>query len=143
MTCLAGRPGIDVTRLNVIRFNAKEQTEGRTFRWSQDQSFVVLTHIGAGDRTLALWMSNGGRPAAAPPADVTLLIGGRPLGTVRVAAGFAEYDFAIPPDIGLSAATLGEPVRVTLRTSTWNPLRTLGTPDDRDLGVMVDRVAVR
>jgi hypothetical protein len=129
--------------LNVVRFNAKEQTEGRTFRWSQDQSFVVVTSIGVDNRTLALWMSNGGRPAAAPPADVTVLIGDRPLGTVRVAAGFAEYDFAIPADIASSAATRGEPVRLTLRTSTWNPLRTLGTPDDRDLGVMVDRVAVR
>jgi hypothetical protein len=129
--------------LNVIRFNAKEQTEGRTFRWSQDQSFVVVTSLSAENRTLALWMSNGGRPAAAPPADVTLVIGDRSLGTVRVASGFAEYDFPIPADVALSAAARGEPMRLTLRTSTWNPLQTLGTPDDRDLGVMVDRVAVR
>jgi hypothetical protein len=129
--------------LNVIRFNAKEHTEGRTFRWSQDQSFVIVTSISAGDRTLALWMSNGGRPAAAPPADVTLLIGDRPLGTVHVGSGFAEYDVAIPPDVAESAAAGGEPVRLTLRTTTWNPERTLGTPDDRDLGVMVDRVAIR
>lgn len=129
--------------LNVVRFDAKEQTEGRTFRWSQDQSFVVVTSIAAKDRTLAIWMSNGGRPPGEPAADVTLLIGDRPLGTVRVGNGFAEYDFAIPADVALSAAAHGEPVRLALRTTTWNPLRALGTPDDRDLGVMVDRVAVR
>jgi hypothetical protein len=31
-----------------------------------------------------------------------------------------------------------------LRTPTWNPMKVLGTGDDnRELGVMVDRVAVR
>jgi hypothetical protein len=57
--------------------------------------------------------------------------------------GFREYDFAIPADVAAAAAATGEPVRITLRTATWNPREILGTPDDRDLGVMVDRVAVR
>jgi hypothetical protein len=46
-------------------------------------------------------------------------------------------------DVAAGAAATGEPVRVMLRTATWNPLLVLGTPDDRDLGVMLDRVAVR
>ena len=129
--------------LNVIRFDAKERTEGRTFRWSQDQSFIVITRIDAGDRTVAMWMSNGGRPPAAPPADVTVLIGGRSLGSAHVANGFSEYDFTIPTDLAASLAATGEPVRLTLRSSVWNPHRVLGTGDDRELGVMVDRVAVR
>ena len=82
--------------LNVLRFNARERTEGRTFRWSQDQSFLIVTDMTAQDRTLAMWMSNGGRPAAAPPADVTVLVGDRPLGTMRVGDGFAEYRFRSP-----------------------------------------------
>jgi hypothetical protein len=49
----------------------------------------------------------------------------------------------IPADLAAAAAATGEPVRVMIRTPTWNPLATLGTPDGRDLGVMVDRVAVR
>jgi hypothetical protein len=129
--------------LNVIRFHAKEQTAGRTFRWSQRQSFVIVDHIGAGDRTLAVVMSDGGRPPAAPPADVEARIGDRSLGAVRVAGGFKEYEFAIPGDLARATAAAGEPVRVTLRTSTWNPMKVLGTADDRELGVMVDRVAIR
>jgi hypothetical protein len=129
--------------LNVVRFHAKEPTEGRTFRWSQKQSGVIVDHIGAGDRTLRFWLSSGGRPAAAPPADVTVLILGRELGTMRVADGFREYDVAIPPDVAAAAAATGEPVRITLRTPTWNPRVVLGTSDNRELGVMVDRVAVR
>jgi hypothetical protein len=133
--------GID-DDLNVIRFHAKEQTEGHTFRWSQKQSFLVVTRLRAADRTIALWLSDGGRPAAAPPADVTVLIGDRVLGSIHVKGGFKEYDIAIPPDRAAAADT-GEPVRITLRTATWNPRVVLGTSDDRDLGVMVDRLAVR
>ena len=88
-------------------------------------------------------MSNGGRPPAAPPADVTVRVGDRLLGSVRVGDGFSEYDLAIPPDLAGSLAERGEPVRLVLRSTVWNPYRVLGLPDDRDLGVMVDRVAVR
>ncbi len=129
--------------LNVIRFHAKELTEGRTIRWSQERSFIIVNRIGAGDRTLALWMNDGGRPKAAPPADVTVLMMDRVLGTVRVTGGFNEYILPIPPDAAAEAAATGEPVRLTLRTAAWNPKTLLGTPDDRELGVMVDRVAIR
>jgi hypothetical protein len=134
--------GID-DDLNVIRFHAKETTAGRTFRWSERQSYVMLDRIRANDRTLALWMSNGGRPPAAPPADVAVAINDTPIGTVRVGDGFTEYDLDIPPAVASSAAATGEAVRITLRTATWNPMKMLGTGDDRELGVMVDRVAVR
>lgn len=129
--------------LHAVRFHAKEQTEGRTFRWTQAQSFVVVNRIAAGSRAFVLTMSDGGRPAAAPPADVTVAIGERTLGTVRVAGGFRDYEVPIPADLAAAAAATGEPVRVTIRTQTWNPLATLGTNDPRDLGVMLDRVAVR
>ena len=130
--------------LNVNRFHAKEETEGRTFRWSQKQSVLIVNSIEPGSRTIALWMSNGGRPAAAPPADVAVLLNDVPLGTVRVENGFREYDVGIPPDVAAAAAATREPVRIMLRTPTWNPMKVLGTGDDnRELGVMVDRVAVR
>ena len=100
--------------LHAVRFHAKEQTEGRTFRWTQARSFVIVNRLSATDRVLVFTMSDGGRPPAAPPADVAA-----------------------------AAAATGEPVRVMLRTVTWNPLAVLGTSDPRDLGVMLDRVAVR
>ncbi len=48
-----------------------------------------------------------------------------------------------PPDLAKRAADFGDPVELRLVTPTWNPHDVLGTPDDRDLGVMVDRVAVK
>ena len=41
------------------------------------------------------------------------------------------------------AAAYRDPVELKLVTTLWNPHKVLGSPDDRDLGVMVDRVAVR
>ena len=129
--------------LHAVRFHAKEQSNGVTYRWTQAQSFVVVNRIDAAARALVFRMDDGGRPPAAPPADVTVLIGDRLLGTIQVRGGFREYEVPIPADVAAAAGAGGEPVRVTLRTRTWNPLKTLGTPDGRDLGVMVDRVAVR
>lgn len=128
--------------LNVLRFHAKEQSEGHTFRWSRDRSYVTVGALTPESHEITLWMSNGGRPPAAVPADVTLLVGTQPLGRVRVGNGFAPYTFEVPTDTAPSVAN-GEPVRLTLESTVWNPQKTLGSPDDRDLGVMVERVSVR
>ena len=104
---------------------------------------MILNRVPPGAHTIALWMSNGGRPAGAPPADVTVLLNDAPLGTVHVENGFKEYGVEIPAAIAAGAAATGEPARVMLRTSTWNPAKLGVSGDDRELGVMVDRVAVR
>ena len=65
------------------------------------------------------------------------------LGTARVATDSRPTRFAIPPDLAARAPRLRRPVELRLVTPTWNPHAVLGTPDDRELGVMVDRVAVR
>jgi hypothetical protein len=128
--------------LNVLRFHAKEQSEGHTFRWSRDRSYITVGALAAGSHAVTLWMSNGGRPPAAAPADVSLRLGARTFGTVRVGNGFGPYSFEVPADVAASAVH-GEPVRLTLESTVWNPQKTLGSPDDRDLGVMVERVTVR
>ena len=87
-------------------------------------------------------MTAGGPPRRRPLTSRSW-IGERVLGTIEVTGGFREYEVPIPADVAAAAAATGEPVRVMLRTVTWNPLKTLGTTDGRDLGVMVDRVAVR
>jgi hypothetical protein len=141
--------------LHVLRFHAKETTKGRSFRWSRDASYISIARLPPASRTVTLWMDDGGRPDAVAPARVTvsLLIGyggGKPasvdrvLGTVTVGNdGFQPYTVQIPPDLASTVAARGEPVRLKIATTVWVPRRVLGTPDDRDLGVMVDRVAVQ
>jgi hypothetical protein len=129
--------------LHVVRFHAKEVADSRTFRWSQRQSAVSVPVMPADSREVVLVMSSGGRPDAAAPADVTVHLNERPLGTARVTDGFRPYVFAIPPDAARDAVSSSEPSRLHLLAPTWNPRQVLGSPDERELGVMVDRVQVR
>ena len=85
-------------------------------------------------------MENGGRPASAPPADVQVFLGDVRLGTARVGRARQEYTFPLPSD---AAAAGRDSATLRLVTTTWNPRASLGVDDDRDLGVMVDRVEVR
>ncbi|MBA3885061.1 MAG: glycosyltransferase family 39 protein [Acidobacteria bacterium] len=129
--------------LHVVRFHAKEETDGRTFRWTQAQSFVTVTVVPPGARQATLWMHNGGRPPGAPPATIRVYFHGEPLGTVQVEDGWREYRLSIPAAVAARAAEVDDPVELRLVTTTWNPQVVLGTPDDRELGVMLDRVTIR
>jgi hypothetical protein len=129
--------------LHVLRFHAKEQADGRTIRWTRATSYVSITAISPSAREVTLCMNNGGRPAAAAPATVAVSLHGQLLGTVTVANGFGEYRLAIPAALAARAAGFGDPVELKLVTALWNPHEVIGSPDDRDLGVMVDRVAVQ
>lgn len=88
-------------------------------------------------------MSNGGRPASLPPLSVTVSLDDQPLGTVTVPLGFRPYSFDIPPDLASRIAARDDPAVLKLVCSTWKPRSVLGVADDRDLGVMVDRVEVQ
>ena len=129
--------------LHVLRFHAKELSEGRTYRWSRETSYVFVMPLSASAREVTLWMHDGGRPAAAPAPQVSVFLADELLGTVRVGSGFQPYALQVPPALATRAAATGEPVQLRLQTVVWNPHRILGTGDDRDLGVMVDRVTVK
>jgi hypothetical protein len=129
--------------LYVLRFHAKELTEGRTVRWTRSQSFVAISGLTGAERTVALVMHDGGRPAAAPPARVELFFGDRAIGSIDVQPGFRTYTLPLPPDAVEQAAQRDEPTRLRLLSSVWNPRQVLGAADDRDLGVMIDRIEVR
>ena len=128
--------------LHVVRFHAKENADGRTLRWSGRQSFVTVVPLPPSVHEVEIVMSSGGRPPAAPPADVSVRFNDHLLGTVRVADGFRPYTFQVPPDAAAAAAQSPTP-RLQLVTPVWNPHAVLGSGDDRELGVMVDRVQVR
>jgi hypothetical protein len=130
--------------LYVLRFHAKEVTDGRTYRWTQKASFISVMPFRPMTREVTLWMHNGGRSAGAPPPDVSVFLDNERLGTIRVAAsGFQPYSLSIPPELAVRAGANGEPVQLRLLTPVWNPARLLGTSDNRELGVMVDRVTVK
>jgi hypothetical protein len=129
--------------LSVVRFHAKERDARGTFRWTGGQSYLSLLGISETFRELVLWMEDGGRPAAAGPAEVEAFLGDTSLGRVRVGRSLQPYVFDIPPALAKEAAAGIDAVTIRLASSTWNPRALTGADDNRDLGVMVERVEVR
>jgi len=128
--------------LNVVRFHARETTEGRSVRWTGPQSFIAVTGLLGTERELVLVMHNGGRPEKAPPAEVEVAFNDAVLGKVRVPAGFEAYRFVLPADLVQRAVGSSEPAQIRLRSTTWSPKDYVGGTDDRALGVMIDRVEI-
>ncbi|MEO7192881.1 MAG: hypothetical protein ABI051_17690 [Vicinamibacterales bacterium] len=128
--------------LNVVRFHARERTgAGLAFRWTGGQSFVILPPRSVNPAQLTIWMSTGGRPAAAPAAVVAVAFDDADLGTAVPVDELRPYVFHLPAS--LAGALRTSPARIRLRVSTWNPKETLGIEDDRNLGVQVARVETR
>jgi hypothetical protein len=133
----------DQDDLQVVRFHAKERDQRGTYRWTRALSYLSLIGVPADASELVLWMDNGGRPAAAPPAQVEVFIGDVSLGRVVVGPGMQPYRLPIPSEVARAAAASPDAVTVRLRTVTWRPRAILRVADDRELGVMVDRVEIR
>lgn len=128
----------------VRRFHAKERRpNGSSYRWTRDVSFVSIVGTRPENRELTVWMNNGGRPPSADPADVDLFLDDQPLGKVTVGTSREPYRFAIPPDLAAAIASSEDAAQLRIAARTWNPARLLRTGDDRDLGVMIDRIAVK
>ena len=88
-------------------------------------------------------MHDGGRPKSAPPARVELFFGGVAIGTIDVQPGFRTYTLPLPATAVGDAARTDEPAQLRLVSSVWNPRQILNLSDDRDLGVMIDRIEIK
>jgi hypothetical protein len=129
--------------LFVVRFNAKEEINGQSHRWTTDSSYVTLAGLTEASRTVVLWMDQGGRPASAGRAVVTCYLDNRPVGEATVEGlGFRPYEFPIPADLAAAASKRDDPVLLRIVTRAWSPRGTTGADDNRTLGVMLARVTV-
>lgn len=130
--------------LQVLRFHSAERSDGTTFRWTQGTSYVIVGSVPPDGSELTLVLKDGGRPATAPAARVAVYVGSRRLGEVAVAPGpFRAYTLSLPPDLLAGNTSSDGPLTLRLVSTVWNPRDLLGSPDNRQLGVMVDRVAIK
>ena len=126
----------------VLRMFARQEQDGVTYRWARDRSFVTLIGLASPARAIVISAGDGGRPAAAGPADVDVFLNDRPVGRITVLGGFAEYRLEVPP--GAAREVAADPGRavVRLQCTTWAPKDFIGGSDDRPLGIMLDRIRV-
>jgi hypothetical protein len=129
--------------LNVVRFYAKERLGDRPYRWTRGTSYVTLPAVDADTRSITLSLSDGGRPDNLPRAHVQVLLNDVAIGEATVALDFHPYTFAVPPEVARAAAAMSGPARLTIRSNVWKPSEVPGVSDDRQLGVMMDRVEVK
>ena len=128
--------------LFVRRFHDKEihGSSNTTFRWTRARSSITIPDASVDATTLTLWLNDGGRPATLPPVRLTVSINGVALGTVTATSEFEPFEFEIPVWLATQIATGEDASDLQLESGTWNPGDVLGGNDDRDVGVMVDRV---
>ena len=130
--------------LYVRRIYAKQQDHNNvTYRWTRDRSFISVLGTPATATSLTLYINNGGRPADSEEPIVRLTLDDVPLGMFPVTAGFNPYTVSIPPDVARAVAEREETSELLIETSTWVPQEHLGGSDDREVGVMLDRVVIQ
>jgi hypothetical protein len=125
-------------------FWAKE-TNGRfRFRWSTGRAELRLRVPVGTPSTLTVWAGNGGRPPGAPEARMSVYAEDRLAGTADVASPEPRsYTFSLPSDAVALASRRDGFIRLRLEMPTWNPKRSLGSQDDRELGVILTVVELR
>jgi hypothetical protein len=126
----------------VLRVFARQEQDGVTYRWVRDRSFVTLLGLASPPRAIVLRAGDGGRPAAAGPADVDVFLDDRLVGRITVRGGFAEYRLDVPPAAAAGWAAHPDRAVVRLQCTTWAPKDFIGGSDDRALGIMLDRIRV-
>ena len=128
--------------LYVGNMHAKEtSSEGRSFRWTRGRSTVriVGTHREASELILTL----SGRLEQAGIVPVRIWLNDRLLGTPSPADGYERYTLPIPPRLAREMAEREEASELRIETEPWVASQLLGLPDDRTLGIRLDRVVIR
>jgi hypothetical protein len=129
--------------LFVRRFHAKEThgSSGASFRWTRDVSFLSLLGLTAERRTLNVWASSP-RPEQLGPTIAWVWVDEHLLGTITATPNFEPYRFTVPLDVASTLETGKDAAQLRIVSNTWNPNRIFNNRDDRDLGMMVDRVTI-
>ncbi len=112
-------------------FNAPEESEGRTFRWSMGESWLHLTGMGQAMYRVDLLLS-AFRPPDQPVPALRLLAGGQTLLETTAGPDRRVYSVLVPPEASRSGS-----LDLLLASDVFTP-----TGDARHLGVALEQVQV-
>ena len=134
---------VDPLRVRGFYSPERHAPTGAMFRWTAATADLLLFLPDAMPTEVVIWMSHGGRPAAASPPETVITLDGVILGTAVPDEQVRPYRFSLPAALVAAASARDDPAVLRLQASTWNPQQQLGVDDPRDLGVMVTRIQVR
>jgi hypothetical protein len=119
-------------------FYDPEYVDDVSYRWSSDRSFVRFRGFAARAPAMLQLRLNGSRPSDMDPPQVTVLFDGKDWCSFRVAEAFETYE------IPVNGQTLGYSgdLDVEIRSDSFVPADSVGGNDLRQLGVMVDYIAL-
>jgi hypothetical protein len=131
-------PGLFDPPDNAFGFFEPETTpDGTTFRWTTSHASVTFPLAANAGRHARIALRLGGRPAGQAPAQVTLLLNGKPHSTFDVAGAYQVYTAALDttrtPNPNLDPAHVQIDIASTTSSSPQDP---------RELGVAVDWIEV-
>ncbi|HYP41951.1 MAG TPA: hypothetical protein VEX13_16455 [Chloroflexia bacterium] len=131
-------PGLFNPPDNAFGFFEPETTPGgTTFRWTTSHASVTFPLAANAGRHARIALRMGGRPAGQAPAQVTLLLNGKPHSTFEVAGGYQVYaatlDTTQIPNPNLDPAHVQIDITSTTSSSSQDP---------RELGVALDWIEV-
>jgi hypothetical protein len=115
-----------------------EQSDGLSYRWSSDRSFVYLPGIGSGTPLVLRVTLNGYRPAGLPSPLLHVKANGTELSAFTPSDQFDTYEFAVDSD------AIGTPgnLEIEIDSEVFSPAQTPGEGDLRELGVLLDSISV-
>jgi len=122
--------------VQVSGFYDKEGGGDLTYRWTGPCASVFVPGLRPG-ATLVVRASTGRRPASRP-ASVGVSLNGAPLGAFQAGPTWGEHVLVLPDPLPPGPKVL------RLDVPAWRPTHTdPDATDERDLGVMVDRLEIR
>jgi len=117
-------------------FYRPEEVFGVTYRWTNDDAQIRLPGLGSGAPFHLRTHLHAFRPSPLTPNPITISINGRPAAHLTPTADLAAYDVGLPA----SLIDLRGDLIIGLKSDTFVPKQTMGTTDERALGLFVDQV---
>jgi hypothetical protein len=121
-------------------FYRSEQMDGQDVRWTRDSARAIIPWFsGEQDMILTIRMS-GARPENIPDAEADIFIEDVLIDHFRLHNSFEDYVCRIPA--GKIPGTEKQRVIVEIISTTWNPNTAGVSGDNRNLGVVIDRIII-
>lgn len=122
-------------------FYHKEGTTKESFRWSKAEAVLYLPALSSRSKKLLIRMS-GGRPEEGETAQIQIYINDKKLKELELKNYFKEYSISLPIVL-VNEADRIFPSKLKIKSNVFIPAVEMGTADTRELGIMLDFVAIK